>query len=369
MFLVTNREVFPTRTGLKAFGDNPNPKGPNELRMAEVVRKGGQWQIEILPDTLSKETAESIGLPPVDPNTGKPHFGSRYVMMKLLERVNPKAVGASGMGKNLVLFVHGYNNDMQSVLDRAARLESLYGVEVLVFSWPANGGGVHGTLSYKSDKRDALASVGALDRVIAKIHDYTNEIYEAARQKVEAEADERFPENGEKWDAFYTKAMEAVCPYSITLMLHSMGNYVLKHMLKSSAYRRDLLVFDNIVLVAPDTNNAGHTEWVDRLQFRRRLFITINEEDSALRASRMKLGEQQLARLGHFLADLNSRQACYVNFTGESRVGKSHAYFEGSPINNARVKAFFRAVLNGEMAERSLFYDAASNTYTLTRRK
>lgn len=87
---------------------------------------------------------------------------------KLIERSGHGA-GARPNGRNLLLFVHGYNNDMTDVLDRAERLEQNFGVEVIVFSWPANGGGLHGVLSYKSDKRDALASVGAFNRVLEKL--------------------------------------------------------------------------------------------------------------------------------------------------------------------------------------------------------
>jgi esterase/lipase superfamily enzyme len=369
MFVVTNREVFASKSGLDAFGDRPNPKGPNELRMAEVEKSGSSWKINILPDVLPKEMAESVGLPAIDPTTGNAPFASNYVMRKILARVNPKAVGSKAAGRNLVVFVHGYNNDMKSVLDRGARLESLYGVEVLLFSWPANGGGVHGTVSYLSDKRDALASVGALDRVLAKIHAFLTSLNEDARVEIEKMADEKFPDDAERWDAFYAKAMETWCPFTLSLVLHSMGNYVLKHLLDSSVYRGDLLIFDNIVLAAADTNNEGHMAWVDKLQYRRRLFITINENDSALRASRMKFGEQQKARLGHFLADLTSRQAFYIDFTRESGVGNSHAYFEGAPTNNKRVWQFFNAALNGEFAERGLEFHAASNTYRLTARR
>lgn len=63
-----------------------------------------------------------------------------------------------------MLVVHGYNNTLNEVLDRAEAIEKLYDVEVLVFSWPSKGGGVKGVASYKSDKSDAGASVGALDR-------------------------------------------------------------------------------------------------------------------------------------------------------------------------------------------------------------
>ena len=58
---------------------------------------------------------------------------------------------------------------------------------------------------------------------------------------------------------------------------------------------------------------AYHNSFAVPLQFDDLLHITINEDDHALRVSRMKPGEQQLARLGHYVRGLDSRQAVYVD--------------------------------------------------------
>ena len=48
MFIVTNREVDETSTDpATAFGSRPNPKGPNELRMAWAERVGRKWQLQV----------------------------------------------------------------------------------------------------------------------------------------------------------------------------------------------------------------------------------------------------------------------------------------------------------------------------------
>ena len=115
---------------------------------------------------------------------------------------------------------------------------------------------------------------------------------------------------------------------------------------------------------AADTNNLDHAHWVDQIRCRNRVYITINEDDSALRVSRMKAGDQQRARLGHYTYGLDSSQGVYVNFTKTKHVGDSHAYFEGDPVEkNPRVKAFFQAAVNGETAETPLPYNAAKNLY------
>ncbi|MGL6231831.1 hypothetical protein ACSZMQ_12290 [Aeromonas rivipollensis] len=55
--------------------------------------------------------------------------------------------------------------------------------------------------------------------------------------------------------------MNKRCPFTINLMLHSMGNYLFKHLLGSSTYNANHLLFDNVVMVAADTNNEHHAEW------------------------------------------------------------------------------------------------------------
>jgi esterase/lipase superfamily enzyme len=367
MFIVTNREVDESQsTPELAFGSRPNSKGPNELRLAWAERKGTSksWHIQLLPDEISDAMATEVGLP-LPSQTKEKTFASRYVARKLQRAVNPASQGAKGSGRNVLFFVHGFNNDVPAVLDRAESLANTYGVEVVPFSWPANGGGVKGVASYKSDKRDALASVGALDRAIARLAELLKELHADHVARTEAEAFKRHGDNAEKWDRFFSAQAHKWCPFRVNMMLHSMGNYVFKHLLKSSSYRGDALVFDNVVMVAADTNHASHAEWVDRIECRGRIFVTINERDSALAASRMKLGEQQRARLGHTSHGLNASKAVYVDFTDQSHVSDSHAYFEGKPLRNAAVKTFFHQALNGEFAEAGLPFDSARNLYRL----
>ncbi|MGN5106184.1 alpha/beta hydrolase [Aeromonas caviae] len=305
MFIVTNRMVNEQgKTPSEIFGEKP-AEGPNELRLAEARRQGKQWQLDLLPDQITAEMAASVGL---DPDL--PHPASAYVARKLLERcagTGSTAKQKLKTGKHLLLFVHGFNNDLDDVLERAAGLEARYGVEVLCFSWPANGGGARGVLSYKSDKRDALASAGALDRVLEKMKGLLDEFNGQYVTQLEEKAQKKFADNGEAWDRYFAKEVNKRCPFTINLLLHSMGNYLFKHLLGSTTYHANQLLFDNIIMAAADTNNELHAQWVDRIQCRNRLYITINERDGALMASRMKMGEQQKARLGHYTRRLDAR--------------------------------------------------------------
>lgn len=353
MYGVTNRQVQPAKQGTDKLGLKPNTRGPNELRLFEANKSGSGWRLEIIADRLSAAMKAEVGAPP-----NAPAYGSYYVGKKVLRQAREEK-------RNVLLFVHGFNNDIDDVLRRAQELEDNYGVIVLPFSWPANGGGIiSGTTSYRSDKRDARVSAGALDRTLAAAAAYLMRFTQETRQELAAQAKARHPDNAEARDALFSELMDKACPFTINAMFHSMGNYVLKQMLKSSNIEGNQLIFDNVVLAAADTNNLDHALWVDRIKFRRRLYIAINEDDLALSASRLKAGDEQLARLGHSLFALNSSTAAYVNFTSASWVGNGHAYFEGQAVTrNEAVRDFFQAAFNGQRAEHGLRYIPDRNYY------
>ncbi len=287
MFIVTNRDVREDGKGLDILGSTPNSKGPNELRLVEAEKKSGRWRIELLPDEVPVAMRDAAGLP----DLGQPTYASEYVAHVLFRRLRESK-------KNLLFFVHGFNNDVKAVLDRANKLQQLYGVEVLSFSWPADGGGLSGVASYKSDKRDARASVGAFDRTLGRIHELLVELTEAEAARLRHE-------------------------------------------------------------------NEEHALWVDRIPCRKGVYITINENDSALRASRIKTGEQQRARLGHYRHSLDARQAIYVDFTDAPGVGSEHSYFEGAATQrrDSPVRGFFHRAFNGERAEQNLAFEVATRMY------
>jgi len=126
-------------------------------------------------------------------------YASWYAFRKIIDR----ALADRNNPKHIVFFVHGFNNALEDVVLRCDLLVKTYGVEVVAFSWPANGGGIRGVASYLDDKRDAQASVVAFDRAMDK---------------------------------------------------------------------------------GANVNNAMHAEWIDHLHPRSRLYVTINEDDGALRA-------------------------------------------------------------------------------------
>ncbi len=143
-----------------------------------------------------------------------------------------------------------------------------------------------------------------------------------------------------------------------------MGNYVLKHALLSELSEARKLIFDNICLVSADANNDDHPKWVDALQVRKSIYIVINENDYALSWSRRKPGEEQKARLGHYLKKLDSKIAIYVDVTRERAVGNSHSYFDDKTTKqNAGLKRFFKGAFSGVNLASKMDFVNHSNTY------
>lgn len=356
MFIVTNREVSPNLSGLRQLGSKPNQQGPNELRMVEADKSSGGWKINILPDTLTDAMKKEVGLEGIK----KKMFASEYVARKIITKVREE-------NKNVLFFVHGYNNNVEDVLERALRLEQLYGVEVIAFSWPANGGGAAGAASYLSDKRDARASAGALDRCIGRMAELVNELTKQQHKKIISHVETQFRAgmDHEKRNTLLLERQDEKCPISINMLAHSMGNYVYEYALIPGSSDAHTLLFDNVILASADTNNLDHQKWVDKIPCRKSVYVTINENDNALRLSRAKIGDEQLPRLGHYRHNLVSKQANYVDFTDYGQVGNSHAYFEGNAVEGitSPVYQFFLKVMNGGSAYELLSFDNGIGAY------
>ena len=351
MYIVTNRQIHEDKKGLDKFGKKPNQKGPNELRLVSVERSARGFKVEELADTLTdEEVADLASEFGFDVDSEQTYYQSLRVACDVFRQ-------ATDENKCILFYVHGYNNDIKDVVDTCFDLESTYpDVIVVPFSWPANGGGaLTGTLAYKSDKADARQSADALGRFVRAIAHYHSLLTAATMRRIEEESRKRAGDNYQELFQRISAQAEAECRSRLTLLCHSMGNYVAKHSLRPSDADLAGLVFDNVCLVAADTNSRNHREWVDRIQTRGDVFIVINEDDFALKWSRRKPGKEQQTRLGHSLSELDSSRAIYLDVSRAEWVENKHTYFiREATEKNKRLQATFRDLFTGNKAHRRL---------------
>lgn len=329
IYLITNRNVIKSKNGKETgFGEVFNEKAPDELRLAVVTGNAKDWTMRIIEE------------PDEDNSSGKEEHPSKTLFNKLISDMRKNK-------KNCLFFVHGFKNNINDVVERCMNFKKEFKVEVIAFTWPADGG-LRGLTSYHSQKHEARLSVNALDRCLEKLNEYLTEHF----RKMEEINAKKKEEDREK------------CEVTFNFALHSMGNYLLKNLMNSSVYEGETLIFDNVILMAADANNENHAQWVDRIAHRKRIYIAINENDQALAISRAKFGKLQKARLGHYTKNLSSTKAVYLDFTDAKGVDDSHAYFEGKLLRkNTDIKEVFKKMFNGQSVEETLEYDSHSRLH------
>lgn len=369
MYLITNRAIRRETNrfdALSIFDSMPNEKGANELRIAEIKGTGKNARAKILSDELTAARVRALK------RAYNLDIDATDIQYRSLEMACVLYSQAINEKKHLLFFVHGYNNDVPSIVEATQQIERQYKDVIAVpFTWPAKGGGIlAGTPNYINDKRDARASSGALDRVI----EYTRKLHvlitESRSQALWANAIKDNEDNPEAARIAFATAQSRECKVTINLLCHSMGNYVLKYATLPSHSAIRSLVFDNICLVAADVNNHDHHPWVSSIEARGGVYILINENDFALQWSRRKPGEEQEERLGHTLKRLTAPNAVYVDLTRATAVGDDHSYFNGKPVrDNRKLKRLFTKLFTGDRPERyssQMEYHASENVYRLT---
>ena len=340
MIIVTNRNLIEHNNGDVELCNEPNRKGTTEIRLVLADRMEDNWLFSILLDHPGKQVCSKLKEHGYNLSHKKSKSGytSELVAQAVLQKARDEE-------KSILFFVHGYKNSMQSFAESCEKLEKLYNVIVVGFAWPTNAQ----LLDYLDDKRDARVSANALERVIARAAEYVADFNGKGVAVLRKKCAEKHPSDPEKLLRLFNRQLPKLCPVQINLLCHSMGNYLYKYTVRSSVTKGNPLLFSNIILAAADVNNEEHEKWVDKLRVRNDLYILINEDDKALLASRLKIGDQQKARLGHYLKNLCSKQAVYVDFT--VLAGKKHTYYVGDcPENNPAAKAFFEKVFAGKSA-------------------
>ena len=300
ILIITNRNINKKRKDHRAFGNGFNSDGPMELRLAHAKKNNGKWRVDIVPErTRRRETLPSI---------------------KVFDQFREKLLAKS---RNCVLFVHGYRQTFEKNLEKCLEIES-YGVDVVAFSWPSNPGGAF-VRKYKAAVRAAELSAPAFDRMFEKLGYNFQQLSE----------DEI-----------------ARCDISYNLLVHSLGNYMLQNFIEKRLLQSETRMFDNIILHEADVDSDGHDQWVSKLRYAKRIYITQNENDKVLDISDIINPD----RLGNTTGNSDVARAKYIDFTDAKHVGRDHRLWHEARSNKV-VETFFSDVFNGKRGEAPLQND------------
>lgn len=235
------------------------------------------------------------GDPATDFVTLKANYADRAQALATFRRL------ARGDRKRQVLvFVHGFNNRFEDAVFRFAQIVHDSGAEVvpILFTWPSKGS----VLAYGYDRESANYSRDALEdglRTLAKD-----------------------PDAGE-----------------ITVLAHSMGNWVTLEALRQMAIRDGKVAekIRNVILAAPDVDVDLAREQISAMGPQRPHFtLFTSEDDRALALSRKIWGEPRLGSIDPaqepYRSTLERERIEVINLTGvNSRDQLRHATFAESP--------------------------------------
>lgn len=240
--------------------------------------------------------------------------------------------------KHVTLFVHGYNNDWKDAAIRYKKItDALYagsgglGLCVL-FNWPSNGQTAH----YLSDRDDARASGRALSQALNLLYDHATKMEEIASRS------------------------NVACKAKVSVIAHSMGNWVLQNALKYTweRYNKPLLVslINQCVMVAADVDNdlfadgeavgGGGAEGMANLCYRITALYTGKDSVLGVSAGLKHFGKRRLGRSG--LDDGVAQPDNVWDFDCSALFKPGEKDFHSAYFWTPKIQAVFKAVLRGQ---------------------
>ncbi|MFK8253200.1 alpha/beta hydrolase [Ancylobacter terrae] len=199
-------------------------------------------------------------------------------------------------GRRVMVFIHGFNNRFDDAVFRYAQIIHDSGAPVvpILFTWPSRGS----VLAYGYDRESTNYSRDALERLLTYIA-----------------AD---PQVGE-----------------ITVMAHSMGNWVTVEALRQMAIRNKRIPakIQNIVLAAPDVDvDVFRTQVYDMGEPRPNITVFVSRDDKALAVSRRVWGG--VDRLGAVDPDKEPYKSAFER--GKITVVDLTKLRTGDPLNHGK---------------------------------
>jgi hypothetical protein len=309
MLAFTNR-IVEDDAGVAGFSTRHVPASP-ALSSAEVAAApGGGWQLGEVQRDIGDDQAV-------------------LQLVPLLRGERP-----------VLVHVHGCFNPPPVCFERGALLERLYGVRVVLFSWPSEG-----LLPDGSDRRGAAPSRED-ETSLALIHrDNQGQggVAGIARRYRQAKR------NAEASAAALARLLRLVAaarlfahvqPFSVSA--HSLGGHLLQHTVPESGALEALGAATNLVLIAPCAAAAGHRDWLARVRPSGQVFVTCNDADNVLYGARIADGDE--VKLG---ADPGAERVVsdamrYISFDHYAVGAFGHTYFALPKMPKAALKVFQR---------------------------
>lgn len=295
MLIVSNRELDAGRTRFSAAFE----PGSAQLSVADVsLSPDKQW-------TLRDALADA---------------GDQQLVEALRRRFQKR--------QPVLVYLHGNNNTPERCFERCARLEELYGYEVIGYSWPSEGLMADGNPQPRLPQGTGDSDAGDLDDVTSENRQDGPIKRKIARYRQAKRNAEDATDALARFLRLLGDARQDASAQAFSLAVHSLGAHCLRHTLQLPGASQSLSTAHNIALLAPCESAAGHADWLAKLRPKGQVFVTYNKGDSVLLGAYIADGEQ--LKLGTDPGPdklQGSKQVRYISFT-RAQVGPGgHGYF------------------------------------------
>lgn len=342
-FLLTNRMIYTDKDGVERVKQDGKEPASDLFRIA-------QWNgqdFDVIADTPPNMPVSYTDK--IDSDTDLRRFtGSKRLFYELYRTM------AFDEGGDVLLYIHGFNNDMAAVKEAMTELIKLYVTppecsvkQIVIFSWPAEN-----DIKYRTDFRDAKVSGYALSRAVMKYGRFLDEFFSPREVP-----------------------LNAPCGNRLHLMCHSMGNFVFESMLAELiANKWSRSIFNQVILTAADVAYdvfEDHQSFSRLAEYCSRADVYYNNNDKALfTSSTTKNPATRLGSNGPRLAAQVPNSVVLVDATDVAPVGVSwlekiqgHSYH----LNTPAVIKDMRQVLSGVHSEQiePREYIAHKNAYRI----
>ena len=263
----------------------------------------------------------------------------------IADRVSGYLAKAAGLGRRVLVYVHGNGYDFLEGLQRCQALSSEYvGIEVIGFSWPSEGF-TPGSAQTLSDFDRDMAGSDAVNKQI----NYLNWFKSTKDRYVQAK------KNAESSAVAVTRTLQIINDALAksgdhklgTLAIHSLGNHLFWQAVKRESADAFVSAFSNILLLAPCLTSGLQDELLAPLN-PASVYVTFNKNDWVLAGAQVADGDTKLGLNPGTKLSVNPHVR-YVNFEGAARGLVGHRYFiDPNDMAVATTKRLFERTFAGE---------------------
>lgn len=225
--------------------------------------------------------------------------------------------------RDIVVYAEGMGKIFTSNVERALLMRSQYHVNVVMFDYSSINSTYKASKNFSFARRNARLSAAHYFQLLKTL------------------------QQARKSDEYWVQHVK------ISTFYHSMGNIIMRELMKHQPYQElnETPFIDNLVLNAACVPARGHKEWVENIKFAKKVYIHYSRTDWQLKGAHVLTMATQL---GEKVGPVRSRatNATYVNFHEQGEW--QHSYFLNFPYNDYRMtdamKEYFSRLFTGNTA-------------------